>query len=78
MSVVVDVDLYIDTRLAGGLLMIDDGDVQEKKKYGSPTVTVINLRPDEAVLANCKTSHTAGAVAGFDCRHASGCNVIGS
>ena len=58
--------------------MTEETRLQEKKKYEPPSVTNISLRPEEAVLANCKNSSVAGPVAGFDCRHSGGCSVIGS
>jgi len=34
-----------------------------RKTYEPPTVTAISLRPEEAVLGNCKTSTTSGPAA---------------
>lgn len=58
------------------LVMTDEKRLSEKKNYEQPKVTVISLRPEEAVLSHCKTSGSAGPTA--DCRHAGGCSVIGS
>jgi hypothetical protein len=35
---------------------------KEKKKYEAPKVTVISLRPEEAVLGHCKSASTSGPV----------------
>jgi hypothetical protein len=58
--------------------MPDESSAREKKKYEPPTVSVISLRPEEAVLSHCKTSGVGGATAGFDCRHGGGCMTPGS
>ena len=39
---------------------------QQKKAYAKPVVTRVDLRPEEAVLGNCKTSGVAGPGSG-DC-----------
>lgn len=52
----------------------------EKAKYEAPTVVAIQLRPQEAVLASCKTATSAGANLG-GCRgvHGAGtCHQVGS
>jgi hypothetical protein len=67
----------LTSQVAGAaLLMTDEKRISEKKNYEQPRVTVISLRPEEAVLSHCKTSGAAGPTA--DCRHAGGCSVIGS
>jgi len=33
---------------------------QQKKPYVKPEVTQVPLRPDEAVLGNCKTTNVSG------------------
>jgi hypothetical protein len=43
-------------------------DARERKKYEAPKVTVISLRPEEAVLAACKTN-TGGGPVGSGCQH---------
>jgi hypothetical protein len=43
---------------------------QKRKAYESPKITVISLRPEEAVLGNCKTASSAGPVS-------SGCQGAG-
>jgi hypothetical protein len=50
--------------------MIEDGKAQVKRTYDSPKVTMISLRPEEAVLGHCKTATTAGPVQ-------SGCHLAG-
>lgn len=57
--------------------MADESKLPDKKVYASPTVTVISLRPEEAVLANCKAQHTPGPGPNL-CSHAGGCMVVGS
>ena len=48
-----------------------------KKNYGAPVVTRISLRPQEAVLGNCKSLSSAGPV-GASCTSAGACRTIGS
>ena len=40
-----------------------------KRAYAKPTLRQVHLRPDEAVLGNCKTSTVFGPV-GSDCEPA--------
>jgi len=51
----------------------------QKKKYEKPQITVISLRPEEAVLGHCKNSTSAGPVS-FSCQQAGGgaCSGHGS
>jgi hypothetical protein len=49
--------------------MTSDASSQNKKPYESPRVTVISLRPEEAVLGHCKSSSSAGPV-GASCEGA--------
>jgi hypothetical protein len=52
----------------------------EKKEYAPPRATIISLRPEEAVLGNCKSFSTAGPVQST-CHQAGGggnCQGIGS
>jgi hypothetical protein len=44
--------------------MRDDANDQNKKRYEPPRMTVISLRPEEAVLGHCKSSSAAGPVGG--------------
>lgn len=42
----------------------------EEKRYQSPQLTVISLRPEEAVLGHCKTLNSGGQLG-------SSCNFMG-
>lgn len=53
-----------------------DREVQGKRPYSKPELVQIPLRPEEAVLGNCKISGTAGPAA-FSCVSLS-CSSIGS
>lgn len=48
-----------------------------RKPYEKPTLSEVALRPDEAVLGNCKTAGVAGPVQG-DCTFFVGCATVGS
>jgi hypothetical protein len=61
----------------GGGLMVEDGAPQEKKPYESPKISVISLRPEEAVLGACKNSSSAGPVGG-SCTAVGPCMTPGS
>jgi hypothetical protein len=59
---------------------MDDQNRSKKTKYQAPVVFAVKLRPDEAVLANCKTSGSSGAFA-LGCRGVGGsgtCHQSGS
>jgi hypothetical protein len=43
--------------------MVEDGAPQTKKPYESPKISVISLRPEEAVLGACKNMTSGGPVA---------------
>jgi len=47
-----------------------------RKPYEPPTLIAISLRPEEAVLGSCKSTHFAGPVSGT-CS-AMMCRIIGS
>jgi hypothetical protein len=50
---------------------------QEKQSYDEPRLTIISLRPEEAVLGSCKNSSSAGQFG--SCHMAGGnCHGIGS
>ena len=49
---------------------------EKKKKYETPQLTKVSLRPEEAVLGACKISGSSGPV-GASC-HASFCRSQGS
>ena len=57
--------------------MIDESQSETKKKYEPPKVTVISLRPEEAVLGHCKSGSAAGPV-GSNCMASGACMAIGS
>jgi len=50
---------------------------QSKKPYERPSIKRFPLRPDEAVLGNCKVTGTSGA-SGNNCQSLGACRVIGS
>ncbi len=50
--------------------MTNESRDEGKKIYHPPKVTMINLRPEEAVLGSCKTQSAAGPVS-------TGCVAIG-
>ena len=54
----------------GALFMNDDAGNPSKKAYEPPRVTVISLRPEEAVLGSCKNTSSAGPVS-------TGCQAAG-
>ena len=56
--------------------MTDDEVPNKKEPYESPRVSVIGLRPEEAVLGTCKSSSTAGPVG--TCTAVAQCNMPGS
>ena len=59
--------------------MTDEKPGQGKSTYEPPRVTVISLRPEEAVLAACKTQSAAGPVgAGCQRTHGGACRGHGS
>lgn len=54
-----------------------ENDPVAKKLYESPKIVTINLRPEEAVLGNCKISGSGGPSSLGSCV-ALHCSVIGS
>ncbi len=59
---------------------MNDKNRSEKQKYETPKVLAIQLRPQEAVLANCKIAGSGGASV-FGCRGVAGigtCHQTGS
>jgi hypothetical protein len=60
--------------------MIKDGSTTEttrKKSYAKPAIFEVKLRPEEAVLGNCKISGSAGPVQG-SCDSPTACSAQGS
>jgi hypothetical protein len=57
--------------------MVEDGAPQKKQSYESPKLSVISLRPEEAVLGACKNMSSAGPVGG-SCVAVGQCMVPGS
>jgi hypothetical protein len=49
----------------------------KKKAYEPPKVVVVSLRPEEAVLGNCKSMSSSGPV-GSSCAAIGTCRTIGS
>ncbi len=60
-----------------GAIMSDNSEQRLKKKYEQPKITVISLRPEEAVLGHCKNSGMAGPV-GTNCTAVGSCRTPGS
>jgi hypothetical protein len=52
-------------------------ETSDKKPYEKPTLSEVALRPDEAVLGNCKTVSISGP-AMPDCSTFGGCSSQGS
>ena len=57
--------------------MTNESRDQGKKDYRPPRMTVISLRPEEAVLGHCKSMTAAGPVGGT-CHTTGNCQGIGS
>jgi len=60
--------------------MTNEDGRHEKKQYEPPKVTMIGLRPEEAVLGNCKSAsglHT-GPVSSTCSNTFGGCSQVGS
>ena len=52
---------------------------QTKKNYQKPQLRQVRLKPDEAVLGNCKTGGGGGGLSGGTCVNGVlNCNSIGS
>jgi len=63
--------------MEGFVFMKDENHGQKKKTYEPPRVTIISLRPEEAVLGHCKSMTAAGPVGGT-CHTTGNCQGIGS
>jgi hypothetical protein len=53
-------------------------DPESRKAYQPPKLSVISLRPEEAVLGHCKNASSAGPVSMSNCTMVAPCNFIGS
>ena len=53
-------------------------DRAEKMQYEPPKIVTISLRPEEAVLGNCKISGTSGPNGLNACTAVTACFAIGS
>jgi len=73
----VDAELFTNHSNGGGFFMNDENQSQPRKTYEPPRVTVISLRPEEAVLGHCKSFSAAGPV-GSTCHTTGNCQGIGS
>jgi hypothetical protein len=51
---------------------------ESRKAYQPPKLSVISLRPEEAVLGHCKNTSSAGPVSPSNCANLGMCNVTGS
>ena len=56
----------------------EQNELQQKKAYESPKITVISLRPEEAVLGHCKIGSSSGPTPGGACANLGGCMPLGS
>ena len=50
----------------------------QKRAYLKPELVQVSLRPEEAVLGNCKSSGTSGPAQAGDCTFPSHCHSVGS
>jgi hypothetical protein len=55
----------------------DQTAIGSKKPYAPPSLTAVNLRPEEAVLGHCKISSVSGPSANMPCTVLF-CSSIGS
>jgi hypothetical protein len=51
---------------------------QQKKPYVKPKLRQVDLRPEEAVLGNCKTTGTSGPGGTGACANVGACSTQGS
>jgi len=56
--------------------MSDEPKDREKKAYEPPRLSIISLRPGEAVLGHCKSLNTSGPVP--TCSSLGNCMIVGS
>ena len=55
-----------------------NGSQRPKRAYVKPQVRAVELRPDEAVLGNCKTTNRAGPASPASCTTPVSCSKKGS
>jgi hypothetical protein len=55
-----------------------DATSPKKKIYQKPTLIEVSLRPDEAVLGNCKSSGASGPGGAGNCHPVGNCSSQGS
>jgi len=55
----------------------EPSDAEKRKPYESPRLRMISLRPEEAVLGNCKNMSGAGPVSA-SCSTVPHCMTVGS
>lgn len=60
----------------GNSKMSEEPKDREKKTYEPPQLSIISLRPGEAVLGHCKSMNTSGPVP--TCSALGGCMFVGS
>ena len=53
-------------------------DPESRKAYQPPKLSVISLRPEEAVLGHCKNPSSGGPVSPSNCAMVAPCMAIGS
>jgi hypothetical protein len=69
---------FVEVRNQGDFMRKEPNAPHNEKPYEAPKVVRISLRPEEAVLGNCKTSSSAGPVSGSCTTMGSPCMSIGS
>jgi hypothetical protein len=57
---------------------IKEDQKQAKKPYARPVLKQVALRPEEAVLGNCKTAGISGPVSTGNCAPGGPCSTQGS
>jgi hypothetical protein len=50
----------------------------QKKRYEPPKLRRVELRPEEAVLGNCKVSGVSGPGNGGTCTMVTSCSTVGT
>ena len=60
------------------MLTTQQNEFQQKKAYQCPRITVISLRPEEAVLGNCKVGSGGGPNFPGGCANPGACTPLGS